>query len=108
MFDPLPLSPQPVNIGVQHEEQRIAYGRSNRADWALSRKTGVRVAVRISLHVRKSGVVVAKSQRLYFIDDIGRAIDAKFRSTRNAQLAIRDPLFEGVPRSEHDRRVLQG
>src|SRR5712671_2427903 len=61
----LPLRPQPVDIGVKQEEQRILGGRPNAGNGAA--EAGMRRSVRIAFQRSERGVLSAKAQRLRLV-----------------------------------------
>ena len=59
---PLPLRPEPIDVAVKKEEQRISRRRVYARDEATEAR--VRGSMRIALHVHEVRVLIAKAQRL--------------------------------------------
>lgn len=83
----LPFGPQPVDIAVQQEEQRILRGGRDRRD-AAREIADMRGAVRIALHAPEIPVRTAERQRLR----LGQDVRGGLRAGARAQLAPQDPL----------------
>ena len=103
LVDPLPLGPEPVDVRVQQEEERITGGRVDRLDEALE-EAHVRGAVRVALHrderaVRRVRRRAAKRDRLRLVQD-GRCRVGERGSPHDPQLTVGAPGPEWVSGGE--------